>query len=308
MRIRDRSLAGAARARHHGGVDLDPSHLRSFLAIVRYGGYHRAAEALHLTQPAVSRHMRRLEEQLGQPLFARRGRGVELTPYGERAEAELGEVLAAHDRALVRLKRDGGDGGPFVLGTIENLVDPVLPDLLAAAREELGDRPLQLRVDRSLQLVERLGRGEVDAAIVVDPGDAREAVALGAITLRWWASPALAAAAEPLPDPFPLVAYDPPCGLRDLAFERLAELGLEPVVAAESPHLSGVQAAVRNGLGFALLAAGGDGLRPVAHGPLAQTIPARLWLLLAPGHRALAAPLRAALWRATTRRALPAAA
>ena len=69
-----------------GDVDLDPAHLRSFLAIVDFGGYHRAAEALHLTQPAVSRHMRRLEEQLGEPLFARRGRGVELTPYGERAD------------------------------------------------------------------------------------------------------------------------------------------------------------------------------------------------------------------------------
>ena len=112
-------------------MDLDPAHLRSFLAIVRYGGYHRAAEALHLTQPAVSRHIRRLEEQLGQPLFAERGRGVELTPYGERAAVELGEVLAAHDRALARLQRRGGDAGPFVLGTIENLVDPVLPELLA---------------------------------------------------------------------------------------------------------------------------------------------------------------------------------
>ena len=85
-------------------VDLDLAHLRSFLAIVRYGGYHRAAEALHLTQPAVSRHMRRLEEQLGEPLFARRGRGVELTPYGEQAAVELGAVLAAHDQALARLQ------------------------------------------------------------------------------------------------------------------------------------------------------------------------------------------------------------
>src|SRR6185312_8567703 len=104
-------------------MELDPVHLRSFLAIVRYGGYHRAAEALHLTQPAVSRHMRKLEAELGAPLFTRRGRGVELTELGERAAAELGEVLAAHDRALARLQR-GGDTGPFVLGTIENLVDP----------------------------------------------------------------------------------------------------------------------------------------------------------------------------------------
>jgi DNA-binding transcriptional LysR family regulator len=287
-------------------VDLDPAHLRSFLAIVDYGGYHRAAEALHLTQPAVSRHMRRLEAQLGESLFAKRGRGVELTPYGERAAHELRDVLAAHDRALARLGRID-DGDPFVLGTIENLVDPLLPELLAATRVEVGERALQLRVDRSVALVERLGRGEVDAAIVLDPGDAPDALALGTIVLRWWAAPALAAA-DPLPQPFPLVAYDPPCSLRDRAMRRLDELGLEHVLAAESPHLSGVQSAVRNGLGYALLAAGGDGLRLVARGPLAETIPASLWLLLAPAHRDLAAPLRAALWRATTRRGLPAAA
>jgi DNA-binding transcriptional LysR family regulator len=279
------------------GVDLDPAHLRSFLAIVRFGGYHRAADALHLTQPAVSRHMRRLEEQLGAPLFARRGRGVELTAYGERAATELSAVLAAHDRALGRLRRDGAGAAPFVLGVIENLVDPVLPDLLAAVRDEIGERPMQLRVDRSFQLVERVARSEVDAAIVVDPGDASGAVDLGPMTLRWWASPALAAAVR-LPDPLPLVAYDPPCGLRDRALRRLDELGLERVITAQSPHLSGVHAAVRNGLGYALLAAGGDGLRAVGHGPLAATLDARLWLLVAAGQRALATPLRAALHRA----------
>ena len=77
-------------------MELDPVHLRSFLAIIRYGGYHRAAEALHLTQPAVSRHMRQLEGAARRrPLFARRGRGVELTAFGDRAAAELAEVLAS---------------------------------------------------------------------------------------------------------------------------------------------------------------------------------------------------------------------
>src|SRR3954462_2967322 len=230
------------------GVDLDPAHLRSFLAIVRYGGFHRAADALHLTQPAVSRHMRRLEEQLGEPLFAKRGRGVELTPFGEGAAEELAGVLAAHDGALARLQRGRADG-PFVLGAIENLVDPVLPDLIAVVREQLGERPLQLRVDRSLPLVERVARGEVDAAIVIDPGEAPDALELGTVPLRWWAAPALAAG--PLPSPLPLVAYDPPCGLRDIALRRLAEQGIEYTITAESPHLSGVHAAVRNGLGYA---------------------------------------------------------
>jgi DNA-binding transcriptional LysR family regulator len=306
MHMRYRSLAHDRAERDHRRVDLDLVHLRSFLAIVRYGGYHRAADALHLTQPAVSRHMRRLEEQLGEPLFTRRGRGVELTTYGEQAAVELAGVLAAHDEALARLQRGAGSG-PFVLGTIENLVDPVLPDLIGVVREQIGDRGLQLRVDRSLALAERVRQGEVDAAIVLDAGGAPGAIALGTVPLRWFADAALAAA-DPPPEPFPLVAYDPPCGLRDLAVARLDGLGLERVLTAESPHLSGVHAAVRNGLGYALLAAGGDGLRPVTHGPFAEAIPARLWLLLAPGHDALAAPLRAALWHATTRHALSAAA
>src|SRR6476661_5876025 len=217
MRIRHRSLAVPAAARNdEGDVDLDLAHLRSFLAIVRYGGYHRAAEALHLTQPAVSRHMRRLEDQLGEPLFARRGRGVELTAYGEQAAIELGAVLAAHDQALARLHRGDGAAKPFVLGAIENLVDPVLPELIAVVRDQIGDRALQLRVDRSYELVERLGRGGVDAAIVVDPRGTPGAVEIGPVTLRWWAAPTLASAPE-LPRPLPLVAYDPPCGLRDLA-------------------------------------------------------------------------------------------
>ena len=135
-------------------MDLDPAHLRSLAAIVRLGGFHRAAGALHLTQPAVSRHIRRLEEQLGAPLFERRGRGVELTAFGERAAAELADELAAHDRAVARLRHNApGAGRAFVLGTIENVTDPVLPELLAATRAALGPVEVQLRIDRSLELV-----------------------------------------------------------------------------------------------------------------------------------------------------------
>jgi DNA-binding transcriptional LysR family regulator len=287
-------------------VDLDPAHLRSFLAIVRFGTYHRAADVLHMTQPAISRHMRLLEGKLGAPLFVRRGRGVELTPYGERAAIELGEALAAHDTALARLQRTGQGSGPFILGATEDLVDPILPNLIATVRQQLA-RPLQLRVDHSVILVERVKRGEVDAAVVLDPGDAPGAVELGAIALSWWAAPALAAARTP-PQPVPLVTYDATCAVRNHAFRRLRQLDLEPNVTAESAHLSGIQAAVRHGLGYALLSAGGDGLRAVAHGPLAAAIHARLWLLLANEHRALLGPLRAALARATPQHALPKAA
>jgi DNA-binding transcriptional LysR family regulator len=269
-------------------MDVDPAHIRSLQAIVRYGGYGRAAEALYLTQPAVSRHVRLLEEQLGSSLFVRRGRGVELTPFGETAVAELGEVLAAHDRALDRLLAD--DLSPFVLGAVEHVVDPLLPRVLSIVRERLGDRPLQVRVERSRHLAQAVEQGEIDAAIVFDSKRTPAGAGLGPLPLHWWV-----AADRPsvLPEPLPLVAYDPPCGLRELAAARLESLGLAYEVVAESPHLFGVQAAARQGLGYALLSEGGDGLRRVLDGPLAAPIEAGLVLLGPAAEPDLAEAIRA---------------
>jgi DNA-binding transcriptional LysR family regulator len=279
-------------------MELDPVHLRSFDAIVRHGGYHRAAEALHLTQPAISRHIRRLEEQLGEPLFCKRGRGVELTAFGVRAADELGQVLAVHDRAVSRLLRD--ERAPFALGIVDNLSEPLLPALLETVRAHVGDRELRVRVDRSRVLAESFGRGELDAALVMDPRGDDRGVKLGELPLRWWTAASLTAPAT-LPAQVPLVAYEPPCSFRDLAIARIRELGSEPVVTAEAPHLSGVATAARNGLGYALLPYGGDGLRGISDGPLAESLQAPLWLLAAPGHEALIEPMRLGMARSARR-------
>src|SRR4030095_4090588 len=62
---------------------LDPRQLRAFLTIVRSGSLGLAADALHVTQPALSRTIRRLESQLGVQLFERRSTGMELTSFGQ---------------------------------------------------------------------------------------------------------------------------------------------------------------------------------------------------------------------------------
>jgi DNA-binding transcriptional LysR family regulator len=286
-------------------MDLDPAHLRSFDAIVRHGGYHRAAEALHMTQPAISRHIRRLEEQLGEPLFRRRGRGVELTTFGTRAADELSQALAAHDLAVSRLLRD--ERAPFALGTVDNLLEPLLPDLLGVVREHLGARELRLRVDRSRVLADGFGRGELDAALVMDCAADARGVKLGELPLRWWTAASLSPPAT-LPPQVPLVAYESPCSFRELALARIRELGSEPVVTAEAPHLSGVATAARNGLGYALLPFGGDGLRPISEGPLAERLRVPLWLLATAEHSALTQPMRDAMAHATGRPRLTVAA
>jgi DNA-binding transcriptional LysR family regulator len=206
----------------------------------------------------------------------------------------------------VRLARGSAVDSPFVLGTVEHVVDPVLPSLLSIVREQIGERSLQLRVDRSLSLAASFAQGDVDAAIVLDPGDVTGALDFGPLTLRWYTGAAVTHPDE-LPDPLPMVAYDEPCHMRDLAMARVRSLGLAPMVSAQSPHLSGIQSAVRSGLGYSLLADGGDGLRPVSRGPLAETIQSRLWLLLRPADQALAPLMRAAMWRATAARRVVAA-
>ena len=80
------------------------------------------------------------------------------------------------------------------------------------------------------------------------------------------------------------------------------------MLTAESPHLSGVDTAVRHGLGYALLAAGSAGLRRITHGPLAGMIDTPLWLPDTDEHRDLVEPLRGALGRAAALYAVPDAA
>jgi DNA-binding transcriptional LysR family regulator len=295
-------------------MDLDLGHVRSFLAVVDFGGYGRAAEALHLSQPAVSQHVRRLEAQLGGALFVRNGRGVEVSARGERASRELRELVATHDRAVARLTRDDPARAPFLFGAVEHVIDGLLPELLDELRTRTG-RAVQLRIERSRVLRDRAATGELDAAIVLEPGELAGAVELGSVPLAWYAGGALARPGAPLPDPLPVVAYDAPCTVRDLGLDHLARAGRRTEITAESPHLSGVRAAVRAGLGVALLSGPAEGLRALSSPPFDGPQANRLWLVTgddeAVGPTVLDA-FRRASWRAaargtTARRARPAA-
>src|ERR1700729_2336735 len=129
----------------------------------------------------------------------------------------------------------------------------------------------------------------------MDPYGSPQAAALGELTLRWWAAATRVDPPLTLPAQVPLVAYEPPCSFRELAIGRIRQRGAEAVITAEAPHLSGVATAARNGLGYALLPYGGDGLRAVTRGPLAETQLVPLWLLVSPAHTELAATMRAAM-------------
>jgi len=234
---------------------LDLVHLRTLVAIADCGGFHRAAAALHLSQSTVSQHVRALEKVFKEPLVHKAGRGTTFTPAGDALLVEARRILAVHDQALQRLEI--ATDPVIVLGCTEHAADQMLPELLVALRAAFPGRAVRFRIARSTQLEEGVARGLLDLAIVLGSSQAA-GTEVGQLKLSWYAG-----VASVLPEegrPWPVVAFEEPCGLRQRALQGLHEQGRTTVIAAESGSLEGVVAAVRAGIGVALLP--GTGRRP----------------------------------------------
>ncbi|SDM48603.1 LysR family transcriptional regulator [Allokutzneria albata] len=145
------------------GVGVELRQLRYFVEVADSGGFGRAAERLHIVQPAVSQQIRRLERELGVRLFDRSTRHVRLTGEGERLLPEARTALAAADRVrstaediksgkeLVLRLGSGRAPGPEVRRVLDELPDSVRVRLTTAPQTEL---------------VEAVRGGELDAAFV----------------------------------------------------------------------------------------------------------------------------------------------
>jgi DNA-binding transcriptional LysR family regulator len=226
--------------------------LRSLVAVADCGGFHRAATSLHLSQGAVSQHVRRLEAALGRPLVERDGRGSRFTADGDVLLARARRILALHDETL----RDFGvELEPsLMIGSTEHAAAQLLPDLGAC----FPDHRVRFRIDRGAQLRTALAEGRIDLALLLGPADEPAARPVGELELTWYAAPDWR---PPAPgEPIPLVAFDAPCAIRNRALETLAAYDLPAEVCCEAAHLAGMQAAVRAGLGVGLMATLGQGL------------------------------------------------
>jgi len=247
---------------------LDIAPLRSMVAVADCGGFHRAAAALHLTQSAVSQHLRKIEGVVGAPVVERSGRGVVFTELGQRVLRHARTILAAHDTALDDL--GATDSRVLVVGATEHGADVMLPGLTTALRERLPEWRVRFRLDRNVSLADSIERGLVDLAIMLDGSGLDRNNASGVVGLKWISSRSFSA---PAGEPLPLVIFAEPCTLREPAFSILDKRDIAYQVVAECADLAGLYAAVRSGLGVALLPMIGklpDGLCPAEGMPAAN--------------------------------------
>src|SRR5438105_3012667 len=111
--------------------DLDLRLLRSFLAVAQCGKISAAAKQLHLSQPAVTAHLRRLEEIIGKPLVSRSTRGVKLTTQGHTLQMLATEIQHTLSRIETSFRREQKLLGQLRFGASLTIASQVIPMSLA---------------------------------------------------------------------------------------------------------------------------------------------------------------------------------
>lgn len=266
-------------------ADFDISLLRTFTSVVDSGGFSRASERVHRTQSTVSQQIKKLEEQAGRQLLSRGARASLLTPDGERMLSYARRILALHDEARNLFAEDLPE--LVRVGVTEDLAVDSLPAVLSPLA--LGDDHVRLEVRCGLsRLLEAdLANGLLDVALfrrvesqpITGPDCWAE-------TLQW----VCAQGSHPEQSQvLPLVLFPHECILRGYALGQLDAMGRRWRIAYTSPNVSGIQAAVRAGLGVALLSQRMlplQGLRVIAPGEGLPSLP-QVSVLLRSGTGAL---------------------
>lgn len=152
---------------HSNLPDIDFRHLKTFLALAEFGNFTQTGRRAGLSQSAVSRHIRALEDALGVRLFERLGRRAVLTSPGQILRTRL-RTLMREAESLPRLIRDLAEGvrGDVRIGASATAAGAILPRLLGVYRRKYPSVELALHAGSSARVLEELARGDVDLALV----------------------------------------------------------------------------------------------------------------------------------------------
>jgi LysR family hydrogen peroxide-inducible transcriptional activator len=151
-------------------VDLD--QLRYFLRVAERQTFTRAAEDLGLSQPALSRSIQKLEEELGQPVFERKTRSVSLTEAGALLQARAHQVLSIIEDTKAEIT-DDGQSGRVRVGAIPTIAPYFLPEVLQQFSRQFPKATLIVQEDTTDALLKSCTQGEIDLAVLALPVSAR---------------------------------------------------------------------------------------------------------------------------------------
>jgi DNA-binding transcriptional LysR family regulator len=229
---------------------FDLELLRSFVSVVDAGGFTRAGERVHRTQSTVSQQIKRLEEDVGQPLLNRSGKDVVPTEAGERLLSYARRLLSLAEEARDVMARPGHQGA-VRLGIPEDFAAYRLTELLAAFSRSHPGLRLDVRADQSLYLKRDLDRGEIDLALMKRAAGEKDGIAVWPERVHWVTSKAHPIASDIAS--VPLIGFPAGCLYRSRAIHAIESAGRAWHMAYTSSSLAGIQAAAAAGLGLTIL-------------------------------------------------------
>ena len=151
---------------------MEIHQLKTFVAVAREGSITRAAERLYLSQPAVSAHIKAIEDTFGLRVFERTPRGMSLTAEGRRLLAKAEQTLDAHRDLLAESMRlKGRLTGQLRLGMAGTTTTDALGHLLTVLAERCPEVTVALRHGTSLEVLTDLRGGRLDAGFYNEAGE-----------------------------------------------------------------------------------------------------------------------------------------
>src|ERR1700733_5753733 len=224
---------------------LDLALLRTLLAAVESGSFAAAARRVGRSESAVSLQLKRLEEQIGEPLFVRTGMQMTLTGVGARLVEYARRLLDLNDEALAAMS-DNAIDGTVTLGVPHDVAETWLPAVIAGFRRSHPSATLKVIEGRSAVLLSRLADHQLDLAVVFSAGTPANALWSANLPVVWIGRNDFNLKKNQLQ---PLAASHPPSFFRAAAIASLegADLGLS--IGHCSKSLPDLWSAVNLGLG-----------------------------------------------------------
>ncbi|MGC7102929.1 LysR family transcriptional regulator [Amycolatopsis lurida] len=225
---------------------MDLKQLKALVTVVEVGSVTRAAELLHLVQPAVTRQIRTLEQELGMPLFERTRHGMRPTAAGENLAERARRALVELDRARAELAPTPGVvSGIVTLGLLESAAELLAASLVSAILRDHPGIELRLLTAYSGQLQRWLDDGDVDLSLLYDLTNTPSLNVTPLVHEKLWAVAAPASGLDPAkPVPFAEVAAHPLIvpteghALRTLVEEASRQAGVEIDISVQTNAMS----------------------------------------------------------------------